>query len=190
MNYEKLRLPAKKRDISWSAVLLAIKAPNPEKSLKGLGFSFQEIGDCFGLTRQAISLRVGAGSKPAKNISTFRPNGREEELRHKIYAEAVLDTSWWPSGRLDKSRFISVFEAKGFSQRAARKIYESHPVSKLDVILYNRGVPIDLKAKVAWFEARLSEGFSQTQIYMDLNSLALKIPPSTFLRQWNELLKD
>lgn len=180
---------ATKRNISHQSTEAAAGMTDRVQSmeaLKGLGFSLQDIGTFYNLTRQRVQQLIG-DSRRAEPIN--REKVDPETLMMGIWKEAHQDKSWWgTNGRLIKSRIVSKFLDQDYTYERARSLARSVGISKLDVILrVTFGLDDTHEAKVTWFNEMI-KSYSKAEILDIINgSQLLKIPEYTFIRIWREL---
>lgn len=158
-------------------------------ALKALGFTFEEIGAHYDVTRQRVEQLVPGGPKAT-------PRNKEqvtvEALSLEIWQAACHDLAWWgeTSGRMIKVKIEQAFYDKGYTWKRARELASSVNVSKTDVILRGLyGVEPTEEAKVAWFAEQMTTR-SKDEIFDFLNKgqvLQLKI--HTFMRTWRAVLR-
>lgn len=180
---------ATKRNISSQSTGIAAGMTDRVQSmeaLKGLGFSLQDIGTFYGLTRQRVQQLIG-DSRRAEPVNREKIDA--ETLMMEIWTEANEDLSWWgTNGRLIKTRIVSKFLDQDYTYERARSLARTVGISKLDVILR---VTFQLgsthEAKVAWFYEMIKL-YSKAEILEAINgSQLLTIPRYTFIRVWREL---
>lgn len=154
--------------------------------LRALGFSCQEIGEYYGVTRQRIEQLVPGGDRAsARNKEEIEP----EDLMREIWSEACNDVSWWgPGGRLVKSEIVDRFLSRGFTYGRARDLARETSISKLDVILrVSFGIRPTHEDKIVWFKEKI-ETLSKAEIFTLINSKqVLQIPHHTFINVWRGL---
>jgi len=186
---EVLLQAATRRNISARAATASAEMTDRVQSmeaLKGLGFSLQDIGTFYDLTRQRVQQLIG-DSKRAEPIN--REKVDPDVLMMQIWQEANEDMDWWgTNGRLIKSRIVSKFLDEDYTYERARSLARTVGISKLDVILrVTFGLDGSHEAKVAWFNEMI-KSYSKAEILDAINgSQLLEIPQYTFIRVWREL---
>lgn len=155
-------------------------------SLRELGFSHEEIGEYYGVSRQRVEQLVPSGGRASpRNTEEVGP----DVLMREIWEKACNDVSWWgPGGRLIKGEIVDAFYSRGFTWSRARDLARETSISKIDAILrVTFGIDNTHEAKLTWFKTQI-ESLSKAQIYALLNSKqSLQVPQHTFLRVWREL---
>lgn len=154
--------------------------------LRVLGFSHEEIGDYYGVSRQRIEQLVPSGGRAApKNKEEVEPG----VLMSHIWEEACNVLSWWgPGGRLVKGQIVDAFHGRGFTYTRSRDLARETSISKIDAILRTSfEVTPSHAGKIRWFKKQI-EMKSKAEIFDLLNSKqVLQVPYHTFLRTWREL---
>lgn len=154
--------------------------------LRELGFSHEEIGQYYGVSRQRVEQLVPSGGRAAvKNKEKVEP----DVLMWQIWEKACNDLSWWgPGGRLVKGFIVDAFLSQGFTYGRARDLARETNVSKLDVILrVSFGISPTHEDKIMWFKDKI-ETLSKAEIFTLINSKqVLQIPHHTFINVWRGL---
>ena len=177
--------------ITPSSVRLAvdhISRTQAMQALKDLGFTFEEIGNYYGVSRQRVKQVI-----PSSRIAS--PRNREqftpEEIALEIWRAACNDMEWWGgSGRIIKVKIEQAFYDKGYTWKRARELAPMVNVSKADAIL--RGLydvePTE-EAKVIWFAEQMGTR-SKDEIFDFLNrGQVLQLKIHTFMRTWRLIRK-
>lgn len=154
--------------------------------LRALGFSCQEIGEYYGVTRQRVEQLVpGGGRASVRNKEEIE----SDVLMREIWSEACNDVSWWgPGGRLVKSEIVDRFLSRKFTYGRARDLARETSISKLDVILrVSFGIKLTHEDKIVWFKDKI-ETLSKAEILTLINSKqVLQVPFHTFINVWRGL---
>ena len=159
---------AKAKGISQDRILEVInQSPGLNNLLRNLnlaGLSVTQLGQLLGITKQAISYRIGVTDKRVKDY--YHEPVPIEDLKLEFWRMALADPTYWnKKGRIKKNVIIKFLQSKNYKRRLAESSYKYLNPDKMFIILYAHYHLFTPTEQLAWFRTQLQETHSIKEIY-------------------------
>lgn len=162
ISLEALLTKARRRDIPDEKVFAAIENATDRvgliRTLKQARLSLIDLADCASVSRETIRKIVGPGAPRAAELSRPKPTQTIEEIRRKIWQEAIRDTSWWLNDSRSRDKFIERLKSCHYlSSQIKAGLLNLIWRSKAEIILV---VAFEIPGEQhrQWINERLAEG--------------------------------